>query len=158
MDLHPPTDNASPDLAPAVASDGTGNAVVFWRSSYTPTLEHKLDFGSQDYIMFSRYDSVTKTWSTPELLYNGTTGTVMGLQAAMLPDGTAMAVYTMDRGGSGDTTQYEVGYCLVDSTGKAGMPINATRDTYLDENPQVTAGRLRLRRLSVRHGLAQRPG
>ena len=133
------TENATPDLAPAVASNGSGDAIVFWRSVYTSSLENTLDFGPQDYIMFSRYDSSTKTWSDPQLLYNGATGSVKALQAAMLPDGTAMAVYTLDRSGSGDTTQYEVGYGLVDQTGKAGTPINATRDTCLDENPQVVA-------------------
>lgn len=132
------TENATPDLAPAVAANGKGNAVVFWRSVYTPTLEKPLDFAAQDTILFSRYDGETGKWSDPQPIYNGSTGTVMGLQAAMLPDGTAIAVYTIDRSGSGDTTQYEVGYSLVNSEGEAGTPLNATRDTWLDENPQVT--------------------
>ena len=53
------------------------------------------------------------------MLYNGATGSVKALQAAMLPDGTAMAVYSLDRSGTGDTSAYEIAYCTVAADGTA---------------------------------------
>ena len=57
------------------------------------------------------------------MLYNGANGSVKGLQAAMLNDGTAMAVYTLDRNteasnGSGQ----EIGYTIVDKNGNLALP------------------------------------
>ena len=91
------TNNATPDLSPVVATDGDGRAVVFWRSVYNagPDEEDLLNFQTQDYIMYSVYDG--SDWSEAKMLYNGSRRSVKALQAAMLPDGTAMAVYTLDR-------------------------------------------------------------
>lgn len=137
------TENATPDLAPAVAVNGTGKAIVFWRSVYSAAPESGLmDFSSQDQIMYSYYDG---TWSEPKMLYNGANGSVKGLQAAMLNDGTAMAVYTLDRNteasnGSGQ----EIGYTIVKSDGSLGTSMLVTSDETLDENPQVAALSLHL--------------
>ena len=136
------TENATPDLAPAVAVNGKGKAIVFWRSVYSAGPDGELmDFSSQDQIMYSYYDG-TK-WSEPKMLYNGANGSVKGLQAAMLNDGTAMAVYTLDRNteasnGSGQ----EIGYTIVDKNGNLGTSMLVTSDKTLDENPQVAAGSL----------------
>ena len=136
------TENATPDLAPAVAVNGKGKAIVFWRSVYSAGPDGELmDFSSQDQIMYSYYDG-TK-WSEPKMLYNGANGSVKGLQAAMLNDGTAMAVYTLDRNteasnGSGQ----EIGYTIVDKNGNLGTSMLVTSDETLDENPQVAAGSL----------------
>jgi len=73
------------------------------------------------------------------MLYNGATGSVKALQAAMLPDGTAMAVYSLDRSETGDTSDYEIAYCTVAANGTPGTAMLATRDSNLDENPQVVA-------------------
>ena len=73
------------------------------------------------------------------MLYNGATGSVKALQAAMLPDGTAMAVYSLDRSGTGDTSAYEIAYCTVAADGTPGTAMLATCDSNLDENPQVVA-------------------
>lgn len=138
------TENATPDLAPAVAVNGTGEAIVFWRSVYSAGPDGELmDFSSQDQIMYSYYDG-TK-WSEPKMLYNGANGSVKGLQAAMLNDGTAMAVYTLDRNteasnGSGQ----EIGYTIVDKNGNLGTSMLVTSDKTLDENPQVAALSLNL--------------
>ena len=138
------TENATPDLAPAVAVNGKGKAIVFWRSVYSAGPDGELmDFSSQDQIMYSYYDG-TK-WSEPKMLYNGANGSVKGLQAAMLNDGTAMAVYTLDRNteasnGSGQ----EIGYTIVDKNGNLGTSMLVTSDKTLDENPQVAALSLHL--------------
>ena len=133
------TTNGTPDLAPAVASNGTDRAVVFWRSVYSADPENGLmDFTAQDQILYSVYNGVQ--WSKAKTLYNGSNGSVKALEAAMLLDGTAVAVYTLDKSGTGDTTQYEVGYTIVNAdNGSLGTSMLVTSDKYLDENPQVVS-------------------
>ena len=137
------TTNATPDLAPAVAVNGEGKAIVFWRSVYSADPKNGLmDFSSQDQIMYSYYDG---TWSDPKMLYNGANGSVKGLQAAMLNDGTAMAVYTLDRNTeASDGSGQEIGYTIVKSDGSLGTSMLVTSDKTLDENPQVAALSLHL--------------
>ena len=137
------TSNGTPDLAPATAVGGDGKAIVFWRSVYTPDpgtqdSNSLLNFTTRDCIMYRCYDS-TGTWSEAKMLYNGATGRVKALQAAMLPDGTAMAVYSLDRSETGDTSDYEIAYCTVAADGTPGTAMLATCDSNLDENPQVVA-------------------
>lgn len=138
------TENATPDLAPAVAVNGEGEAIVFWRSVYSADPEGGLmDFSSQDQIMYRYYDG--NAWSEPKMLYNGANGSVKGLQAAMLNDGTAMAVYTLDRNTeASDGSGQEIGYTIVKSDGTLGTSMLVTSDKTLDENPQVAALSLHL--------------
>lgn len=138
------TNDGTPDLAPATAVGGDGKAIVFWRNVYTPDpgtqgSNNLLNFTTRDCIMYSCYDSTNGTWSKEKMLYNGATGSVKALQAAMLPDGTAMAVYSLDRSGTGDTSAYEIAYCTVAADGTPGTAMLATCDSNLDENPQVVA-------------------
>ena len=128
----------------ATAVGGDGKAIVFWRNVYTPDpgtqgSNNLLNFTTRDCIMYSCYDSTNGTWSKAKMLYNGATGSVKALQAAMLPDGTAMAVYSLDRSGTGDTSAYEIAYCTVAADGTPGTAMLATCDSNLDENPQVVA-------------------
>ena len=136
------TNDGTPDLAPATAVGGNDKAIVFWRSVYTPDpgtqgSNNLLNFTTRDCIMYRCYNS--GTWSEAKMLYNGATGSVKALQAAMLPDGTAMAVYSLDRSGTGDTSAYEIAYCTVAADGTPGTAMLATCDSNLDENPQVVA-------------------
>ena len=136
------TNDGTPDLAPATAVGGNDKAIVFWRSVYTPDpgtqgSNNLLNFTTRDCIMYRCYNS--GTWSETKMLYNGATGSVKALQAAMLPDGTAMAVYSLDRSETGDTSDYEIAYCTVAANGTPGTAMLATRDSNLDENPQVVA-------------------
>ena len=138
------TNDGTPDLAPVTAVGGDGKAIVFWRSVYTPDpgtqgSNNLLNFTTRDCIMYSCYDSTNGSWSKAKMLYNGATGSVKALQAAMLPDGTAMAVYSLDRSGTGDTSAYEIAYCTVAADGTPGTAMLATCDSNLDENPQVVA-------------------
>ena len=137
------TNDGTPDLAPATAVGGDGKAIAFWRSVYTPDPgtqgSNLLNFTTRDCIMYSCYDSTNGNWSKAKMLYNGATGSVKALQAAMLPDGTAMAVYSLDRSGTGDTSAYETAYCTVAADGTPGTAMLATCDSNLDENPQVVA-------------------
>ncbi len=138
------TEDGTPDLAPATAVGGNGKAIVFWRSVYTPDpgtqgSSNLLNFTTRDCIMYRCYDSTNRNWSDAKMLYNGATGSVKALQAAMLPDGTAMAVYSLDRSGAGDTSAYEIAYCTVAADGTPGTAMLATCDSNLDEAPQVVA-------------------
>ena len=138
------TNDGTPDLAPATEVGGNGKAIVFWRSVYTPDpgtqgSNNLLNFTTRDCIMYRCYDSTDGTWSEAKMLYNGATGSVKALQAAMLPDGTAMAVYSLDRSETGDTSDYEIAYCTVAADGTPGTAMLATCDSNLDENPQVVA-------------------
>ena len=138
------TNDGTPDLAPATAVGGNGKAIVFWRSVYTPDpgtqgSNNLLNFTTRDCIMYRCYDSTNRNWSDAKMLYNGATGRVKALQAAMLPDGTAMAVYSLDRSETGDTSGYEIAYCTVAADGTPGTAMLATRDSNLDEAPQVVA-------------------
>ena len=139
------TDDGTPDLAPATAVGGNGKAIVFWRSVYTPDpvstsgSNNLLNFTTRDCIMYRCYDSTNRTWRDAKMLYNGATGSVKALQAAMLPDGTAMAVYSLDRSETGETSAYEIAYCTVAANGNPGTAMLATCDSNLDENPQVVA-------------------
>ena len=139
------TNDGTPDLAPATAVGGDGKAIVFWRSVYTPDpvsasgSNNLLNFTTRDCIMYRCYDSTKGTWSEAKMLYNGATGRVKALQAAMLPDGTAMAVYSLDRSGTGKISDYEIAYCTVAADGTPGTAMLATSDSNLDENPQVVA-------------------
>ena len=138
------TNDGTPDLAPATAVGGDGKAIVFWRSVYTPDpgtqgSNNLLNFTTRDCIMYSCYDSSNGRWSDAKMLYNGATGRVKALQAAMLPDGTAMAVYSLDRSETGKTSDYEIAYCTVAADGTPGTAMLATCDSNLDENPQVVA-------------------
>ena len=138
------TNDGTPDLAPATAVGGDDKAIVFWRNVYTPDpgtqgSNNLLNFTTRDCIMYSCYDSTNGAWSKEKMLYNGATGSVKALHAAMLPDGTAMAVYSLDRSGTGDTSAYEIAYCTVAADGTPGTAMLATCDSNLDENPQVVA-------------------
>ena len=46
-----------------------------------------------------------------------------------------MAVYSLDRSETGDTSDYEIAYCTVAADGTPGTAMLATCDSNLDENP-----------------------
>ena len=138
------TKNASPDLAPATAANGS-NAIVFWRSAYTSSADpfaegenNKLNFDTQDNIWFRQYNK-DGTWDDAKMVYNGSLGSVVGMQAAMLPDGTAILAFTIDRTDANDATGYEMAYRTVASDGILGDLVVLTNDSEIDTNPQVTA-------------------
>lgn len=137
------TNNASPDLAPVVATNGR-QVLVAWRSVYPADASDPLNFDAVDSVLYRIYDGTS--WSAPETMYNGTSGRVMGLEAAMLPDGTAAVAYSIDtRGGQfaiedSDVVQsgLEVVYAIVGSDGQVKKNVRLTSDSYLDQNPQIT--------------------
>ena len=138
------TDNATPDVAPVVAVNDD-SVFVAWRSVYVEDQSNVTDFGQSDKIMFQRYDRKTKTWSDPDTLYNGTSGSVMAIQAAMLEDGTAAVTYTLDKSAAdavSSVNNYEIVYVVVDTEGNVVKNQQLTSDSSLDENPQITTAML----------------
>ena len=136
------TKNASPDLAPVTASDGEDDAVVVWRSAYASSADDLLNFDTQNAIYYSRYDGTG--WSDAQMVYNGSLGSVVGLQTAMLSDGTAIVAFTVDRAtadttDTGDTTDYEMAYRVIGSTGTLHDLVVLTSDGETDTNPQAAA-------------------
>ena len=73
------------------------------------------------------------------MIYNGSLGSVVGLQAAMLPEGTAILAFTIDRTDDNDASGYEMAYRTVASDGTLGDLVVLTNDSEIDTNPQVTA-------------------
>lgn len=140
------TDNSAPDMAPTVATNGD-KVIVAWRNVYASDSTNPLDFNGKDSILYSIYDGTT--WSEPQTLYNGTSGAVKGLEAAMLKDGTSAVTYTIDTTGfeidtspqepQGILSHLETVYAVVDTNGDVVKNVRMTNDTYLDENPQIEA-------------------
>ncbi len=128
--------NASPDLAPVAAANGS-KAIVFWRAvSSSGTGGAVTTFDQKDTIVYRIYDGTA--WSEAQTLYNGTSGSVKGITAAMLEDGTAAVAYTLGTGA--DITGQEIVYAVVDiGSGDVVRNVQATNDGYLDENPQLAA-------------------
>ena len=128
--------NASPDLAPVSATNGE-KAIVFWRAVSSSGANGAVTtFDQKDTIVYRIYDG--ETWSDIQTLYNGTSGNVKGITAAMLDDGTAAVAYTLST--SADITTQEIVYAVVNTdSGEVVRNVQATNDGYLDENPQLAA-------------------
>jgi len=141
------TDNAAPDLAPAVATSGE-YVLAAWRNVYAPDSENPLNFNGSDTILYRIYNKSTDAWSDAQTLYNGTSGAVKGLEAAMMEDGTSAVAYTIDANDVNDAgtvvdpdaviSSLETVCAVVDKDGSIVKNVRFTNDTYLDENPQIT--------------------
>lgn len=155
------TDNKTPDLAPVVAV-ADGKVFVAYRSVYSDNLGNPLDFSQHDSIKYNVYDPGNGGWSDQQTLYNGTSGTIMGMSAAALADGTAAVTYIVDRDHPSQAIaatdeirgqDQEVVYAVVDTSADAAAPaenwkakgaiknVQLTSDDYTNENPQVAAVR-----------------
>lgn len=139
--------NSSADLAPVVATNGKSGsdarAIVFWRSVASSAKDGDVtDFDERDCIVYRTYDgskSDEEKWSETFTLYNGTSGSVKALTAAMLDDGTAAVAYTLEKSDN-DTSSEEIAYAVVNKdSSEVTRNVQATNDAYLDENPQLAA-------------------
>ena len=154
------TDNALPDMAPVIATNGgalsgsggvgggngVARAIAAWRSVYANDENNILEFAQQDLIMYKLYEN--GAWGEAKQLYNGVSGAVRGISAAMLSDGTAAVAYTLDRSGADGANavngvsgagDYEIGYSIVDSSGDPAFSCLITQDKWLNANPQLAA-------------------
>lgn len=130
------TDNKTPDVAPVVAA-ANGKAVVAWRATAGSDPAGQSYADISDTIQYRVYDSASGNWSEPAEIYNGRSGSVNALQAAMMDDGTAALVYTLDTGGE-NGSGLEIVTAIIGSDGRAELPLRLTNDQALDNNPQIT--------------------
>ena len=123
------TSNSTQELSPVIAVNESGRAIAAWRSVQSGETIYNLD---QDRILFKLYDG--RSWSDETYtLYNGSAGSVSGLTAEMLPDGTAAIAYALND---------EIYYAVIDTASSApednAKTIRATTNEYTDEAPQLT--------------------
>ncbi len=144
------TTNGLADLSPVVAAKGQ-NILVAWRQVASGDAQNLLDFSSNDTILYRTSEDGGVTWSDTKTLYNGTAGTVKGLEAAMLDDGTAAVAFTLQDGEpvmphdiEGKVQYYqEIAYAIIDSaSNEVTRYVQLTDDARLDENPQIAAVKL----------------
>ena len=135
------TENTAADIAPVTATNGT-RAIVAWRAVASSGKVNSdgyadvADFDEQDMLLYRIYDG--SSWSDAQVLYNGTSGSVKGIAAAMLDDGTAAVAYALDTDNYDKTlTDREIYYAVVGTDGSVVRNVRATNDAYLDENPQL---------------------
>ncbi|SES79853.1 Ig-like domain-containing protein [[Clostridium] polysaccharolyticum] len=132
------TDNSIGDLSPAVAVNGN-YAVVAWRTCSGSDASNPTDFNVRDEIHAKVYNKQNHTWGETITLYNGQTGSVHGLEAAVMSDGTVMAAYVIKTGSDSNVmTDTEIMYTTVDAKGNAGESIRVTNDNNIDQNLQLS--------------------
>ena len=133
------TENFVADMAPTVASYDN-RAIVAWRSMYASSMDAEDGditsvFDVENNINFRIFNGTE--WTDAKIAYNGSTGTVNALDAAMLQDGTALLTYTVRTGE--DVTTTETFYTVIDAQGNILTTGRLTNDVYTDANAQVTA-------------------
>lgn len=141
------TDNAYADMAPAIAVYGE-NIFVAWRRTAGSDSSDLVNFDEKDEILYRIYNG--KEWSEEQTLYNGTGGTVSGLDASMA-QGRAAVTYTLNTDTESNQSAAvdpktgeiisgaEVYYAVIDTaTQEMIRCTGVTADKYLDENPQIT--------------------
>lgn len=148
------------DLSPVVATNGK-RILVAWRQVASSEADEITTFDAKDYIMYAVSEDKGETWTEPQPIYNGTSGSVKGIEAAMLDSGEAAVVFTLQTGEhdtrSGDFKQ-EVAYAIIDEANQEDAELLAdgttaeyqvkryvqmTDDDAMDENPQIAAVQLR---------------
>jgi len=133
------TSNSTPDMAPVVATNGS-QAIVVWRSVYAGDAANPTDFSGKDTLVYRIYDG--SSWSETKSLYNGVSGSVVGLEAAMMSDGTSAVAYIIDPSEERDVNSYEIVYGVLDEGGAAVKNVRLTNDDTPDENPQLTVAKI----------------
>jgi len=133
------TDNYVADMSPTVASYGS-RAIVAWRSMNASSMTSSdgditTMFDVENNINYSIYNGTE--WTTAQVAYNGTAGTVNAIDSAMLSDGTAIIVYTVRTGKDISTT--ETFYTVVGADGSILTTGRLTNDNNIDTNAQATA-------------------
>ncbi|MBE5056856.1 S-layer homology domain-containing protein [Pseudoflavonifractor sp. DSM 107456] len=154
------TSDGMADLAPVVATNGE-RILVAWRQVASSQTDAITTFDTKDYIMYAVSEDQGETWTQPQPIYNGTSGSVKGIEAAMLDSGEAAVVFTLQTGEHNVRTgdfQQEVVYAVIDkpAQGEAelladGTPaeyqvvryVQLTDDEAMDENPQIAAVKLK---------------
>lgn len=91
------TSDGLADLSPVVAANGE-RILVAWRQVASSEADAITTFDAKDYIMYAMSEDQGETWTEPQPVYNGTSGAVKGIEAAMLDSGEAAVVFTLQTG------------------------------------------------------------
>ena len=152
-------DNGFADLSPVVAASGN-NVLVAWRQVASSDAADLTNFNARDYIYYRYSSDYGQNWTEAQPIYNGTSGAVKGLEAAMLTDGTAAVAFTLqtdERSSASSEYSQEIAYAVVGKPETSavealadGTPaeyqvlryVQMTDDANLDENPQLAAVKL----------------
>lgn len=142
------TTNSVSDMAPEVAVNSAGQAVVAWRQPAASSEEDPTTFDASDEIVYSYYDG--EAWSEVRQLDLGDLGSVKGFDVAMAEDGTAIVTSSLQLAGASSVLgvegmvnavtngSNEITYTMIGKDGKLmGDRVRLTNDTAADENPQV---------------------
>jgi|GEM_PF-766943 len=127
------TDNSTPDMAPAVATNGQ-QAIVAWRSLFAGDMDKPMDFAGRDTIMYSIYDGIG--WSAGKCLYDGSTDHVQALSAEMMSDGTSAVTYQVRMEGTDNT---EIICAVIDKDGNIVNNTRLTNNGIRDEKPRIAS-------------------
>lgn len=135
------TDNYTADMAPTIASSGN-RAIVAWRSLSASSLpadgsgeDITTSFNAENLINYRIYNGTD--WEDAQIAYNGASGTVNALDAAMLADGSALIAYSVRTGA--DVTTSETFYTLIGPDGNVLTTGRLTNDDYTDTAAQAAA-------------------
>jgi hypothetical protein len=133
------TGNNQIDMAPAVAANG-GKVLAAWHGmAGSGTVGGKVNPDNvSDQILYRTYNG-TKWSDAANVLYNGSLGPVRSVDAAMLADGTAAVVYTVNLGGSGSDADDEIYCTMINSGGDIVSTLRLTTNNNTDINAQVMA-------------------
>ncbi|HOW23689.1 MAG TPA: S-layer homology domain-containing protein [Sedimentibacter sp.] len=137
----PLTNNLVSDMGPVSAANDD-RAVVAWRSLAGSGTDRD---GSQnafkyddvnDSILYKVYEN--GAWSDETYtLYNGSSGNIKGMSAAMMPDGTTGITYTLDYGTDDDAWDCETILAIIDENKDVIADVRLTNNDAADLNPQI---------------------
>ena len=131
------TKDTSPDLSPVVATNGD-SVFLAWRNVYSNNEENILDFSVKDNIDFIRISKDNLVINETYNLYNGSNGSIKGLDVAMLKNGTCCVAYAVDLSKINKENEYEIFYSIINTNNEVVKVVRLTRDEYLNENPKVS--------------------
>ncbi|MGL6104900.1 hypothetical protein [Romboutsia sp.] len=130
------TKDTTPDLSPVVATNGD-SVLLAWRNVYSNNDGNVLEFGVKDNIDFIRVNKNNLQINESYNLYNGSNGTVKGLDVAMLKNGTCCVVYVVDLSKANKESEYEIFYSIINTNNQVIKSVRLTNDEYLNENPKI---------------------
>ncbi|MDR1295677.1 MAG: hypothetical protein LBK59_12145, partial [Bifidobacteriaceae bacterium] len=117
------SNNAMADLGPVVAANDT-RGIVAWRLGRADADVTNTVTGA-DTVVYRVWDAQTGWSPAAEVAYNGSDGTVAGLTAAILPDGTAALAYVVEQG----VDSKQVVYTVIDTNRPTPTPEQAGSGT-----------------------------
>ncbi|MER2191469.1 MAG: hypothetical protein ABS951_10955, partial [Solibacillus sp.] len=143
------TNNETPDVAPVVAVNSRGEAIVVYRNVLTNESD-PFTF-ERDYIVYRAYNE-TDGWGEEQVLYNGEHGTVTGLKVALSAFSKAGILYSVKAPSSDNNKMvFETIDIVKDPdqnlangwlTKGSTNYIQLADENELNENPQLTIMRI----------------